>query len=247
MSLTARYDLVAEFYVRDMGGGVDDPATARLLELCGDVAGLRLLDLACGQGRVARELARRGASVTGADLSAELITRARAAENADPLGITYLVADAGDDELFSPATFDGVTCNYGISDIDDLDGALRTVRRACKPGGFFVMSLLHPCFPGWTENVSGSWPPGGGYFAEGWWRPQAARSRLRRQVGANHRMISTYLNALTGHDLVVSAVREPPAPAGWLAERPDMDAVPTFLVVRSVRADIRSEQWLIAR
>lgn len=240
MSPTARYDRVADFYVRDMGGGIDDPATAGLLELCGEVAGLRLLDLACGQGRVTRELARRGASVTGADLSAELIALARAAENADPLGIAYLVADAGDDELFTPAAFDGVTCNYGISDIDDLDGTLRTVRRALRPGGFFVMSLLHPCFPGWTDNVSSSWPRGGGYFTEGWWRPEAARSLLRQQVGANHRMVSTYLNALASHDLVIQVVREPPGPAMWLAENPDMDPVPTFLVVRSIHADIKS-------
>jgi len=240
MAATARYDEVADFYVTEMGAGIDDPVTAALLDLAGEVTGRRLLDLACGQGRVARELASRGASVTGVDLSAALIDQARAAEEAHRLGIEYLAGDAGDNDMFDTGSFDGVVCHFGVSDIDDLAATLRTVRRVLRPGGYFVLSLLHPCFPGWTENVSASWPRGSGYFAEGWWRSQAARSLLRRQVGSNHRMISTYLNALVSHDLPIESVVEPPPPSAWLAENPEMDPVPTFLVLRCVAAPIGS-------
>ena len=52
---------------------VSDPATAALLDLAGEVAGLRLLEVACGQGRVARELARRGATLTRLDISTALL------------------------------------------------------------------------------------------------------------------------------------------------------------------------------
>lgn len=235
MPSIARYDPVADFYVAEVGDSVDDPATAALLGLIGDVAGSRLLDLACGQGRVTRVLARRGAVVTGADLSDALITRAQAAEETDRLGIEYIVADVGDESAFAAASFDGVVCNFGVSDIDDLDGTLATVYQALKPGGFFVISLLHPCFPGWTEKVSASWPPGGGYFSEGWWRAEASSSKLRQQVGANHRMISTYLNALTGHGLAIDAVAEPMTPENWLTANPEMDPVPVFLAIRSVK------------
>ena len=237
VAATARYDEVADFYVTEMGAGLDDPGTAALLDLAGEVGGLRLLDLACGHGRVARELASRGASVTGVDLSSALIDQALIAEEADRLGIEYVAGDAGDNGLLESAAFDGVVCNFGVSDIDDLDAALRTVRRVLKPAGFFVLSLLHPCFPGWTENVSASWPRGGGYFAEGWWRSQASRSLLRRQVGSNHRTISTYLNALIRQDLLLESVVEPAPPPSWLAENPGMDAVPVFLVLRCLRAD----------
>jgi ubiquinone/menaquinone biosynthesis C-methylase UbiE len=240
MAGTARYDEVADFYTAEMGSGLDDPASAALLDLVGEVTGRRLLDLACGQGRVARELARRGASVTGVDLSAALIHRARAAEESDRLGIEYVVADAGDNDLFDAAAFDGVVCNFGVSDIDDLDATLRTVRRVLRPSGLFVLSLLHPCFPGWTENVSASWPRGGGYFAEGWWRSQAARSLLRRQVGSNHRTISSYINALVRHELPIESVAEPPPPSNWLIENPGLDPVPTFLVLRCVAGSIGS-------
>lgn len=233
--MIARYDAVADFYVAQVGDAVEDPATAALLGLVGEVTGARLLDLACGQGRVTRELARRGAIVTGADLSAALITQAKATEEADRLGIEYMIADVGDESAFPADSFDGGVCNFGLSDIDDLDATLATVHRVIKPGGFFVVSLLHPCFPGWTEKVSASWPAGDGYFAEGWWRAEASNSKLRQQVGANHRMISTYLNALTGHGLAIDAVVEPMTPENWLTANPEMDPVPVFLIIRCVK------------
>jgi 2-polyprenyl-3-methyl-5-hydroxy-6-metoxy-1,4-benzoquinol methylase len=76
--LVARYNQMADFYEQRSGKSVSDPATAGLLELAGDVSGLRLLEVACGPGRVARELARRGATLTGVDISATLLAKARA-------------------------------------------------------------------------------------------------------------------------------------------------------------------------
>jgi len=40
-------------------------STPALLELLGPVSGMRVLDVACGQGRITRELARQGTDVTG--------------------------------------------------------------------------------------------------------------------------------------------------------------------------------------
>src|SRR2546430_11791226 len=51
--------------------------------------------------------------------------------------------------------------------------------------------------------VAADWPPDGGYYHEGWWRTDAEHSDLRRRVGSNHRMVSTYLNALVQHGLVL--------------------------------------------
>ena len=52
------------------------PMSVALFELLGPSAGKRVLDLACGHGRISRELARRGARVVGVDLSGALLDRA---------------------------------------------------------------------------------------------------------------------------------------------------------------------------
>jgi len=49
----------------------------RMLAMLGDVAGKCVLDLGCGEGGYARELTRRGASVTGVDGSERMIEVAR--------------------------------------------------------------------------------------------------------------------------------------------------------------------------
>lgn len=219
----ARYDDAAEAYEAMFGDSVDDPATAGLLELLGDVNGMRLLDVPCGQGRVARELTRRGADVVGVDLSSALLEKGRAFETAEPRGITYVRANAASPDALAGEMFDGVVCNYGLSDIDDLDGFLATVARVLRAGGPFGFSLLHPCFPGLGDDVSGAWPPDGGYYEEGWWRSEGAASDLRREVGSNHRMLSTYVNALWDHALIVEALAERVMPGV---------AVPMFLAGR---------------
>jgi ubiquinone/menaquinone biosynthesis C-methylase UbiE len=233
-SSVARYDQIADFYEQRSGKNVSDPATAALLDLAGDVAGLRLLEVACGQGRVARELARRGAVVTGLDISAALLTKAWAAEAAQPLGISYLHADVTASGLLDGQVFDGVVCNYGLPDIDDLDGLLANVARLLRPGGWFVFSMLHPCFPGGGSDAPSSWPPDKGYYQEGWWL--ASNTGCRGQVGSSHRMISTYLNQLTRHGLVLDVVAEPPPGSEVELRRPPRAApVPIYLAARCAR------------
>jgi SAM-dependent methyltransferase len=230
----ARYDQIADFYEQRSGKTVSDPGTAALLDLAGDVSGLRVLEVACGQGRVARELARRGAAVTGLDISAELLAKARAYQAAEPLGISYLQADATASGLLKGRVFDIVVCNYGLTDIDDLIGLLVNVARLLRQGGAFVFSLLHPCFPGWDSDAPSSWPPGEGYYQEGWWL--ASNTGYRGKVGSSHRMISTYLNSLTRYGLLLDRVVEPPPSADMQARRPAGAApVPFYLAARSLR------------
>src|SRR5262249_60755434 len=132
----------------------------------------------------------------------------------EPLGIRYVHADVTTPGSLDDRQFDKVTCSFGLSDIDNLDGAIAAVSLALRPGGQFAFSILHPCFAG-GQDVSGSWPTAGSYYDEGWWTAQDALSTLRRQVGANHRMLSTYLSTLRQHDLWLDQIAEPlPAPTG---------------------------------
>src|SRR5213083_3509867 len=66
----------------------------RMLAMLGDVAGKTILDLGCGEGGYARELARRGARVTGVDGSERLIEVARERARHDGLEIPFVHANA---------------------------------------------------------------------------------------------------------------------------------------------------------
>ncbi|MGW4798287.1 class I SAM-dependent methyltransferase, partial [Nonomuraea sp. NPDC004297] len=231
MTGVARYDEIADFYASGWTDVIDDPASLRLLDLLEPIAGRRVLEIACGHGRISRELARRGADVVGADISGALIGKAEAAERESPLGVRYLHADVTTGSVpRGLGPFDAVVCSFGLSDIDDLDGAMATTAAALPTGGVLVCSILHPCFPG-GRGVSGSWPGDAAYHAEGWWRADGERSALRRRVGAQHRTLSTYVNALRRHDLWLDEVAEPEPAPGWAAERPDAARFPVFLVL----------------
>lgn len=224
----ARYNEFADWYVAWVGQSSGVLCREEYDLLPARLNGQRWLDVACGQGRTSRELARRGAEVTGIDLSAELIGRASAAEPAERGGVCYVAADITQPgQWWDGRKFDGVVCEMAFMDIDDLDGALNSVARAVEQGAPFLASLVHPCFPGNEVGLS-SWPPEASYFSEGFWHsphhnPDGARIRL----GSNHRTLSTYLNAIIGAGLVLERVIEPVA------------AVPTFLVLacRGARPD----------
>lgn len=199
----ARYDGFADWYAEF----TKDWEPLALLP--DDLAGQRVLDLACGYGTASRYLAGQGARVTGLDISAGLLSRARQMEADQALGIRYVQGDATSTDWWDGVAFDGAVCNMALMDIDDLNGALSTVASVLTAGGWFSFSVFHPCYPGGPEGSSSglpSWPPEGGYAREGWW--STAGDGIRGRVGANHRMLSTYLNALHGAGLALEEVAE---------------------------------------
>ncbi len=115
-------------------------------EVLGDVTGLSVLDLACGEGFYSRLLRLRGASrVVGVDLSEEMIRLARASEAEQPLGIEYVTGDALGFQ--SAEQFDLVTAAYllNYADTEDkLTAMCRTIAAALKPGGRFVTVNNNP-------------------------------------------------------------------------------------------------------
>jgi len=230
----ARYDAIADFYVAGFDS-LDDPASRAVLQLLGPVAGLDVLDVACGHGRLTRELARRGANVSGVDISWKLISHAIEADRTEPLGIRYLHADVSAVGALRTDAFDLAVCHFGLSDIDDLDGAVTAISAALHHHGRFVFSILHPCFGG-GKDIAGSWPTGGSYYDGGHWTAHEVRSTLRRQVGAHHRMLSTYLRSLRRAGLWPDAVAEPRPAPGWDPAH-DAERKPVHLVVRAVKAE----------
>jgi SAM-dependent methyltransferase len=172
--------------------------------------GARVLDLACGWGPLTRVLAERGAVVTGVELSEPLLEQARAIDTDRAQDIRYLQGDASTIDWWDQQPFDGVVCNMALMDIDDLDGVTATIHEVLRPGGWFHISLHHPCFPGETTphgDALPSWSPDRGYGEEGWWTTQS--TGVRGHVGAQHRKLSTYLNAFLTAGLEFTRFLEP--------------------------------------
>jgi SAM-dependent methyltransferase len=115
----------------------------------GDLAGLSVLDLACGDGMGTRLLKRWGAArVTGVDISPQMIALARQQEDAHPLGIEYRVADAA--TLGGIGPFDRVAAAYLLhyaQSREQLLGMARTVYDNLAPGQHFVASIANPLLP----------------------------------------------------------------------------------------------------
>jgi SAM-dependent methyltransferase len=234
MTGSARYDAVVDLYTSGWTDDLSDPVTSSLLDLLDARAGQRVLEVACGHGRVTRGLARGGLTMIGVDISSAMLGKAEELERREPLGIRYVHADVSTADLLVGEEFDAAVCSFGLSDIDDLDGTLVNVHRLLRPGGTFAFSILHPCFPG-IEGVSGAWPTDGTYHDERWWQADGTLSTLRQQVGANHRTLSTYLNTLHHHGFTLTHTTEPRPRLDPTSPRRPMVRYPVFLVMKWVR------------
>jgi ubiquinone/menaquinone biosynthesis C-methylase UbiE len=214
-----RYDAYARWYDEWVSAPDDDFVAQSLLRLVGDRSGERIVDIGCGQGRMARKFAA-GNQVVGVDLSEQLLS---IAAQAGPADVTYLRADVATLDWWDGATFDGALSSMALMDIDDLHGTLTAAATVIRPGGWFAWSIIHPAFPGVNE-VAPSWPTDTSYFDERWWN--TGGTGVRGRVGSHHRTLSTYLNASIAAGFALDAVDEPPWPS------PTGQPMPFFFVSR---------------
>jgi len=114
-----------------------------VLELIGDVAGLDVLDAACGTGRYALLLADPGARVSGVDATEEMIELARQKGASRGLSLDLRAADLR--ELPLPdASFDLAVCALALCHVPDLRPVAQELARVLRPGGRLVVSDFHP-------------------------------------------------------------------------------------------------------
>lgn len=153
------WDGIAEWWDDKIGDGnsfqnlLIEPATERLLQV---QPGERLLDIACGAGRIARRMAALGASVVAIDHSAKFIQRARerTTENTDK--IDYRILDASDAvalQSLGKAQFDAAVSTMSLMDMASIEPLISTLPRLLKPDGRFVFSVLHPAFNSGTVRL----------------------------------------------------------------------------------------------
>src|SRR5437899_8205968 len=99
----------------------------------------RTLEVGCGEGRVTRDLAKRGHRVVGVDATADLIRLARDADAAN----TYLRCDAAA-LPFADGSFDLAVFYNSLMDVDDMEAALPQATRVLGPHGALCACVPHP-------------------------------------------------------------------------------------------------------
>ena len=101
------------------------------------LAGKRVLDIGCGGGILSDSMARKGAEVTGIDLSSKALRVAQlhALEASTP-NVTYREISAEALAIDQPASFDVVTCMEMLEHVPDPSSVVKACSQLVKPGGW---------------------------------------------------------------------------------------------------------------
>jgi 2-polyprenyl-6-hydroxyphenyl methylase/3-demethylubiquinone-9 3-methyltransferase len=107
------------------------------------LAGLKVVDLACGGGLVSAPLARLGADVTAIDAAPEAIGAARAYAEEAALSVRYEVSAAEDFAAAHEGAFDAVIALEVVEHVADLDAFLDAAAQLARPGGVVIVSTIN--------------------------------------------------------------------------------------------------------
>ena len=100
--------------------------------------GMTVLDVACGAGQIGIPAARAGATVTGVDIAANSIAKAKSRAADEGLAARFEEGDA-EDLRFDEASFDVVCTLFGAMFAPRPERVAAELVRVCKPGGRIVM------------------------------------------------------------------------------------------------------------
>ena len=240
MSDNGLWDEHAQWWIDGFTNGADPEYVEQIIPLAvEELAGrVKVLDLGCGDGQIARALAAQGADVVGVDPTQLHIDVAIERGG----GPTYLLGGAT--QIPAPDnSFDAVVACLVFEHIDQMDEAMTEVARVLKPQGQFSFFLNHPLLQtpgsGWIDDHIID-PP------EQYWRigPYLVETESIEEVEKDvyirfiHRPLSRYINALIANGMTIERMVEPSPPAGFLARAPEYalaHTVPRLLYLRSTK------------
>lgn len=219
--------------------GLLDPP---MLEACGDVEGLSVLDCGCGEGRFCRLLVERGARYAlGLDLCESMIEAARELQSVRD---EYRVADVQDLAFIESETFDLAVSYLNQCDLPEFETNNREVFRVLRKAGRFVVANLHPmrsAAGGWYRDAKGVKQHVilDNYFDEGerYWEMMGVR------FTNFHRTLSTYIHSFIEVGFLLEGIVEPTVGPEQLAEYPELDdelRVPNFIIYKLRKLEYRT-------
>ncbi len=147
------------------------------VELLQQMPGAKILDIPCGDGRIALELAADGFRLTGVDRSRELIDRAR--DRARERGIEAEFVEGDMRTWIAPEPHDGAVClwsSFGYGSAGEDAAFLRNLATSLRPGALLVLDthVVETLLPQWEES---SWRWAGEILVaeQRQWDPESGR------------------------------------------------------------------------
>ena len=176
-----------------------------LLELVGELAGRRILDLGCGDAAFGQHaLLHGGRAYTGVEGSRNMVAVARQALAGTPGEVHHAAIETW---AYPEATFDLVVSRLALHYLADVEPVFARVYGALAAGGRFVFSVEHPvitsCHRGWQSGQRQDWLVDD-YFDLG---PRVT-SWLGGRVVKYHRTVEAYVAAFQRAGFVIERLRE---------------------------------------
>jgi ubiquinone/menaquinone biosynthesis C-methylase UbiE len=184
------------------------PNLTRLLEA---KKGEKIVDLACGQGFFAREIARLGAKVIGIDISSELIDLAKQDKS-----VEYHVSPAHKLDFLQQESVDKVLITLSLQNIENVQEVIAEVNRVLKLNGKLFIVLNHPAFRipkasawGWDEGRKIQFRKLDSYISESKEQIQMhPGDRPWEKTISFHRPLQFYFKTLSKNGFYVSKLEE---------------------------------------
>jgi 2-polyprenyl-6-hydroxyphenyl methylase/3-demethylubiquinone-9 3-methyltransferase len=107
------------------------------------LAGKNVIDIGCGGGVLSESMARKGAKVTGIDLSKKALKVADLHSLESGVEVRYKLIAAEDMAAEEPGQFDVVTCMEMLEHVPDPAAIVRAAATLVKPGGHVFFSTLN--------------------------------------------------------------------------------------------------------
>lgn len=192
-------------------------------------AGRRTLEVGCGEGRVARDLAARGHSVVALDTAATLVRYATEADTTS----SYALAD-GAALPFPSGSFDLVVAYNSLQVVHDMGASVREAARVLVAGGALCACVAHP-----VTDLGGVEAGGGLTIRPDYFENRRVEDRVEVE---GHTMtfrgwtysLEDYAVAFERAGLRIEAMREP-RPATGATQHARWRRYPLFLSFRAVR------------
>lgn len=124
-----------------------------------DLSDLKLIDIGCGPGIHAREYTKRGAEVSGIDISPKMIELAKqyCPEGNFNVGNIYKIE-------FDDNNFDILTASFVLDHIKELKKAAKEIKRVLKKEGLFIFSVPHPIINMFRGSKHSDFTPSHTYY-----------------------------------------------------------------------------------